>query len=311
MRPSARPTSSASSTDRGWLRIAGGLIALVLLLGGPILLHFRQIAHNELPPLETRLPEGKPFVPGMAFAATAKALIEHELDSVTGWRPNDFVLWGPDLWADNNAHRQFGIIQTLRESVRVAKDHLTKISSDEFDENLVAADTAFRNDETKFWLPSAESAFRKGARHLKRYLDGLQKDPPTSRPINQRNVELIRLFQAWTDLLGGAHGRLYSDKVSWMKIDDAFYEAQGFAHVMHHLTLAVQKDYGEAIASREVLKTLFEETIAALGKAATMKPLVVVNGSPSGLFANHRRNLAVYIGEARQRMYSLREELEK
>jgi hypothetical protein len=42
-----------------------------------------------------------------------------------------------------------------------------------------------------------------------------------------------------------------------------------------------------------------------------MKPLVVLDGSPSGIFANHRRNLVAYIVDARQLMYSIREELEK
>jgi hypothetical protein len=42
-----------------------------------------------------------------------------------------------------------------------------------------------------------------------------------------------------------------------------------------------------------------------------MKPLIVLNGSPAGLLANHRRNLDAYLIDARQLMYSIREELEK
>jgi hypothetical protein len=49
----------------------------------------------------------------------------------------------------------------------------------------------------------------------------------------------------------------------------------------------------------------------SLGDAATMKPLIVLDGSPSGLTANHRRNLDGYIVDARQKLYSIREELEK
>jgi hypothetical protein len=37
----------------------------------------------------------------------------------------------------------------------------------------------------------------------------------------------------------------------------------------------------------------------------------VLDGSDAGLTANHRRNLDVYIAEARQKIYSIREELEK
>jgi hypothetical protein len=49
----------------------------------------------------------------------------------------------------------------------------------------------------------------------------------------------------------------------------------------------------------------------ALGRGALLKPVVVFDGSPDGLLANHRRNLDGFITEARQKMYSIREELEK
>ena len=49
----------------------------------------------------------------------------------------------------------------------------------------------------------------------------------------------------------------------------------------------------------------------SLGRAAEMKPLVVVDGDADGLFANHRRNLHAYLVDARQLLYSMREELEK
>jgi len=62
---------------------------------------------------------------------------------------------------------------------------------------------------------------------------------------------------------------------------------------------------------KPVMQDLFDEASAALRDAALMNPLVILNGSPSGLFANHRRNLDTYISEARQKMYSVREELEK
>jgi hypothetical protein len=57
--------------------------------------------------------------------------------------------------------------------------------------------------------------------------------------------------------------------------------------------------------------TLIDETTEALGKAAMLKPLIVFNGAPDGIFANHRRNLDTYIAEARQKMYSIREEIER
>ena len=65
------------------------------------------------------------------------------------------------------------------------------------------------------------------------------------------------------------------------------------------------------LESRTQMKDLFDEVAGALHKAALLKPIVVLDGGPSSLTANHRRNLDVYIAEARQKMYSIREELEK
>jgi hypothetical protein len=301
----------ARKNQEGWIVPSLAAVLTLLLLAGPLVLHYGQITHNELPTAAERFPADSAPAPGEVYASTVTAILRHELDSRTGWRPNDIFLWGPTLWADNNSNRQLGIIQALRESVRIFKDHLTKISSDEFDPNLVEADTALRNDARKFWLPSAESKLEDAIKRFDRYIKGLQTEPRKSRPINERNVELIRLFQAWTDLLGGAYAKLYSEEIPFLEIDDVFYEAQGFAHVMHQLSIAVHMEYRKSIADRPVVGKLFDDVAVALEQAATMKPLIVLNGSPSGVFANHRRNLAAFISEARQNMYSLREELEK
>lgn len=297
----------------------------VILVGAAFLLwavsflglYLGQGRHNRLPlSLATAYPEGEAFQSGEIFASTLAAVMDHELNGTFGWRPNDFILWSPKLWADNNANRQLGIIQAVRETVRVFKDHLTKVSSDEYDPDLLQADTLFRNDATKIWFPSAESRFRQGAERLWAYLAGLKSSSPRTRPIVVRNVELIRLFQTWTDLLGDAHANLYKEREAdgssvWWHTDDYFYRAQGYAHVMYYVMLALQREYHQLLKERPSVATLFNETASALKKAALMNPLVILNGNPSGIFANHRRNLDGYITEARQKMYSIREELEK
>jgi hypothetical protein len=80
---------------------------------------------------------------------------------------------------------------------------------------------------------------------------------------------------------------------------------------MYHMMQALEREYAGQIKDDPVLKTLWDDSLDALGKAAVMKPLIVMNGSPDGLFANHRRNLDAYISEARQKMYSIREELQR
>jgi hypothetical protein len=294
----------------------GGLAALILVIN--LGLHLGQIHHDRLDyNVETAFPPDKPFVPGEIYATTLAEIMEHELDTGFGWRPNDFFLWGPHVMADNNANRQLGIIMAVRETTRVFKDHLTKVSSNEYDPNLVIADTDFRNDAEKWILPSAEGKYRDGIAHLRAYVVGLHTKPEASRELVQRNVELIRLMQSWTDMLGDAHAMLYmmrkpdgSPIHSW-EDDNYFYHAQGYTHVMYYMMLALRREYAEAIKADPVLQTLFAETIEPLGEAATMKPLIVLNGAPDGIFANHRRNLDSYVAEARQKMYSIREELQR
>ena len=299
------------------LALAGVIVLTVFVLIN-LGLHVGQIRHDHLDySVSQAFPPDKPFVPGEIYATTLAAVMENELNGFFGWRPNDFFLWGMRVMADNNANRQLGIIMAVRETTRVFKDHLTKVSSNEYDPNLVIADTDFRNDAQKWILPSAESKYRDGVRHLHLYVTGLHANPETSRELNQRNVELVRLFQAWGDMLGDAHANLYRTRkddgsaVHAWDVDDYFYHAQGYAAVMFYMMQAVKREYHQALTTKPVLAQLFDETIDPLGKAAMMKPLVVLNGSPDGVFANHRRNLDAYISEARQKMYSIREELER
>ncbi|MDO8434225.1 MAG: DUF2333 family protein [Candidatus Binatus sp.] len=298
------------------LIIGGAIVALWIALN--LALHFGQIRHNQLDyDIAEHFPPGKPTAPGEIFASTLAAIVDHELHTAFGWRPNDFFLWGPKVGPDNNADRQLGIIQAVRETTRIFKDNLTKVSSNQYDQNLVIADTDFRNDALKWILPAPEGKYADGVAHLRLYVTGLRDNPPTSRELNVRAVELIRLVQAWTDLLGDAHANLYRSKkddgsaVHTWDCDHYFYHAQGYAHVMFHMIEAIEREYVVTFKDDPILKTMFDETEDALGKAAVLKPLVVMNGSPAGLFANHRRNLDAYISEARQKMYSIREELQR
>ena len=291
---------------------------LIVWIGGVLALHFGQKRHDRLnSDIAAKFPPSQPFKPGEIFASTLAEIMDHELHTGFGWRPNDFFLWGPKVLADNNANRQLGIIMAVRETMRVFKDHLTKVSSNEYDPNLVVADTDFRNDAERWILPAPEGKYADGVAHLRAYVVGLHANPETSRELNQRAVELIRLVQSWTDMLGDAHAMLYEtntyagEPISAWDDDDLFYHAQGYTHVMYYMMQAVRREYADQIKQDPVLATLMDETTLALGKAAVLKPLIVFNGAPDGIFANHRRNLDTYVAEARQKMYSIREELQR
>lgn len=290
--------------------------AVLIFVGGGLALHFGQKSHDTLDySIEEEFPEDAHVAPGEVMARTLIEIVDHELHGTFGWRPNDFFLWGPGLWADNNANRQIGIIQAIRETARVFKDNLTKVSADVYDKNLLDMDNLFRHDEKKFAFPSAEKSFSEAVEALERYVEGLHADPPTSRFLNLRHIELIKLFEIWTDLLGDAHANLHRTEerdgspVRVWRTDNYFYVAQGSAHVMYYMMQAVEREYGRDL--QQSVRFLFNEVLEALAQAATLKPLVVLDGAPAGLLANHRKNLDSYISEARDKMFSIKEELEK
>ena len=159
--------------------LAGAAFATLFVI--IVALHFGQISHDKLPfVVDSVFPPDKPFIPGEVYATTMAEIVDHELNSGFGWRPNDLFIWGPTVMADNNASRQIGIIMAIRETSRVFKDDLTKISSNEYDPNLVIADTDFRNDAARWMLPSAESKYRDGVDHLRLYVAGLHANPQSS-----------------------------------------------------------------------------------------------------------------------------------
>lgn len=284
-----------------------GVTAIALLLLLPLVLHFGQKAHNRLD--IAPIPADAGYVPGMNFGNAAARIIEHELDGLTGWRPNDIVIWGPSVMADNNANRQLGILQALRETVRVFKDDLTKVSNDVYDRNLIEADNLLRNDPYKWAFPSAESRYREAVKRLDAYVAGLRSG--ASRPINTRNTELRNLLSVWTDLLGDAHAELYSTQIGWFQVDDVFYRATGYCHVIAKMLPAVEIEYQAELSSRPGLRGMFNELHWPIERCAVIKPIYVFNGRDSEPLANQRRNLDAYVNEVRQKLYSIRDELEK
>ena len=301
-----------------WLRrllVSRVGVCLLLWLAAVVGLHLGQRRHDELRlDLAGLFPVGEPVPAGAVLATTLAMLVHHELHDGFGWRPNDFVLWGPALWADNNANRQLGIIAAVRVTLAVMMDDLTKAASDPVDEHLGHADTAFQTDPGRFWSPSAESRYEEGVQQLAAYVRGLGPALGVSRPITPQHDGLPHLVAAWAALLAKAHVDLYRDDARPRPLrpwedDDVFYRAQGYAHVLAHCTRALQREYAPRLAKDPGLAALFERAAVTLHDAATMKPFVVLDGGPESLLANHRRNLDAALADARQTLESIRDTL--
>ncbi len=62
------------------------------------------------------------------------------------------------------------------------------------------------------------------------------------------------------------------------QIYDYFYKAQGFAHVMVHLTEAVKREYAAELRDRLTVLELLGQVSHSLGRAASLKPVFVLDG---------------------------------
>jgi len=290
-------------------------VLLLLWLAAVVGLHVGQRRHDVLPlDLAGLFPVGQPVPQGAVLATTLATIVDHELHDAFGWRPNDFVLWGPTLWADNNANRQLGIIEAVRVTLAVMMDDLTKAESDPVDANLGHADSAFQTDPRRLWSPNAESSYQSGIQALVLYVRGLGPALGTSKPFTQQHDGLPHLVAAWATLLAKAHVDLYRDDLRerplrpW-ETDDVFYRAQGYAHVLAYCTQALEHEYAQRLAKQPALADLFAHAEASLLAAATMKPFVVLDGGPESMIANHRRNLDGVLSDARQTLEAIRDKL--
>ncbi len=278
-------------------------------------LHVAQRRHDELPlDLGRLFPVGEPIPQGAVLATTLATIVDHELHDTFGWRPNDFALWGPALWADNNANRQLGILEAVRVTLAVMMDDLTKAAGDPVDVNLGDADTAFQTDPRRLWSPSAEGRYSDGILALATYVRGLGPALRTSKPFTPEHDGLPHLVTAWEALLAKAHVELYRDDLRAQPLrpwetDDVFYRAQGYAHVLAYCTRALAREYAPRLAGQPAVAALFERAATALHGAATMKPLIILDGGAESLLASHRRNLDAALADARQTLAAIRDKI--
>jgi hypothetical protein len=284
-------------------------MAIAFWLAAVLALHLGQKQHDRLNyQVYSSFPSGKRFAPGEIYATTLAAIMDHELHGGFGWRPNDFVLWGPKVLADNNAARQLTIIAAVRDVMPL----FTGDRPGQHDPNLLSADSDFRTESTNWILPSAESKYDDGVKHLRMYVIGLHATSAISSELNERKVELIRLLQSGTEMLSQAHATLYQKRdvdggpiYPWDD-NDCFYRSQGYSHVMYYMLQAAIREYAPTQKRAPELTRLMEQTLDPLQKAATIKPLIIFAGGPAGIGKGYWEELDGYVAAALQKMYTIR-----
>jgi hypothetical protein len=266
----------------------------------------------------TNITEGKK---GAFFVKANQAIVDKMKDR---WLPND-IFW-PTIFLDNMPNFQLGELEVIRYNTRVLRDNLTRLrTTDKLDPYAEQAFTSFSNDPYKWLFPSSESKWQDGYDSLEKYYENLISGKSTFYP---RADNLVQLLDQYLSLMGGVNTKLIGaarpsrtiapaaneDKtvtseddarvvVLWHEIDDNFYYAQGVAYSLHLSFKAIKKDFYSVLQDKNCI-TMVDRIIEDLERC-NFEPVIVFNGDPDSIFANHSLNLSGIFNDARQKISSL------
>ena len=240
---------------------------------------------------------------GHATVSMIIDLMDAQLNGRGGWLPNDLPLT-PGAFLDNLPNFHLGVLQMVRHASRVLRDNLTRQrTSDAVHRETDLAYSKYANDPLKWWMPSAEGAFMSGNDALRRF----RADLGGQAFFYPRADNLVQLLEALVSELGGVNTRLLQASedgaVSWFKIDDNFYYAQGAAYASLGILRAAKADFERVLTDKNAMEIL-EKILKSL-EDSQFDPILVTNGARDGLLANHSNNLKAFLDDARQKMNSL------
>lgn len=315
----AKRSNKRSKTERGKssLRILIPLIIIALALFTIIVM-----AINSRKPDRLVLENIDSKVKGSYFIKTNQALLDQMIEN---WLPND-IFW-PTVLLDNMPNFQIGVLEVVRYNTRVLRDNLSRMrTTDKLDPHAEAVFTALSNDPYKWWFPSAEGKWKLGNENLDTFYKDLLTGDSHFYP---RADNLAELLSQYTSLMGGVNTRLINaprdiDKtisieekeavspgedrmvdidIPWHLIDDNFYYAQGVAYALYESFKAIRVDFYDVLVDKNSVQ-LVDKIIEVLGRC-DFEPLIVFNGDPGSIFANHSMNLSGVFNDARQKINSL------
>ncbi|MFH1350078.1 MAG: DUF2333 family protein [Pseudomonadota bacterium] len=261
-------------------------------------------------------------IKGAYFIKVNQSLIRQMYEN---WLPND-IFW-PTIFLDNMPNFQIGELEVVRYNVRVLRDNLSRMrTTDKLDTYADAAFTTLSNDPYKWWFPSAESKWKLGYQNLESYYRNLLSGNSNLYP---RADNLVELLNQYASLMGGVNTRLINAPpdikriltiegskkeslrsprmievdIPWYRVDDNFYYAQGVAYALNESFKALKIDFLDVLTDKNSLQ-LVDKILENLGRC-NFEPLIVFNGDPDSIFANHSLNLSGVFNDARQKINSL------
>ncbi|GAB6052514.1 hypothetical protein JCM17960_13340 [Magnetospira thiophila] len=291
----------------GARRIGWGILAALLLYYplGMLIIH---TVDDDLDLQAVETPQG-----GSHAVAIAEALIARETDDHR-WTANDpFFLPGAAL--DNMPHFQTGIIYALSRFAIEMSDHIGRMrGSSQVDADLDKAAGLLKYPGDVWWFdlstslaPTAasEAQYRSARRALHAYNGRLAAGNAVfERRADNLQVTLERIAadlgsaSATIDQHLDDGGGFFMD----FQVDDIFYRNKGRLYAYYLLLRELEKDYANILAEKE-LAGPWSEMLDSLGDAATLQPLVVLNGAPdSQMIPSHIAAQGFYLLRARTQL---------
>jgi hypothetical protein len=235
---------------------------------------------------------------GMAFVEAVIKPLDYELHQrFWGWRPNDAL-----NLTDNVGNFQLGVLEVTRRTVEVLTERMSRAdSSATLDPNLERAMNWLMVKAEQFRSPSAESQYSAALDEIRTYRDKLEK---REAYFDVRTDNLISLLTAYEDLLGSCEESLIKAEeedgspVSFFKADDYFFYSKGVASAMYKILEAITENFNTILESQQAIEVI-HNAIESLQNSIEVDPLIITNSDLSGIFANHRANIAMPISHAR------------
>jgi len=308
--------------------VAGGVLILLLLLVGWYWSREPDVFWVDWEQ------DGRPAVTGYATTNTLIRVSRTLLEKPGGYLSNDVL--PPGLLLDNIPNWEFGVLVQVRDLSRVMRNDMSRSQTQSVeDRDLAEAEPNFNFDHNSWILPSSESRYRQGIRHLESYQARLLDQ---SRPdanfyaradnlrewlavvekrlgnLSQQLSASVGQVRVNTDLAGDPsaeasqpRGDRIEVKTPWLQIDDVFYEARGTAWALLHFLRAVEYDFRHVLADKNATVSLRQVIRELEASLAPMRSPMVLNGSGFGIFPNHSLVMASYLSRANQAITNLRE----
>lgn len=223
------------------------------------------------------------------IANTLAFLINREIDSKM-WTPNLPIIF-PAYVLDNMPNFQTGIMASVRDGAITLKNFVNKTAEQQ--KNTKKAEELLRYPP-HIWLmskkgsfglaPSANAQYRKARSELLKF-----NKADFTIYYSDFETYLRKLSNALRLLIQKNDSQVIEHSASLLdtKADDVFYKTRGYAFGAWQIARAAGFDFKPLIVQNDIY-TEWTYLVSYLQKAAELKPLMVRNGKPDGIFgANH------------------------